>query len=99
MLATNAYKTKDLLGIIFNSKYRSGKLISMSQKFWNKNSRERYPGPGSYIRFSEFCILVYKKAIEKTKKKLKILLVIKSQKLRQMKQQMLKQLKMKLLNL
>ena len=29
----NAYKTKDLLGTIFNSKYRTGKLISMSQKF------------------------------------------------------------------
>ena len=50
------------MGINFNSKYRSGKLISMSQKFKYKDSRERYPGPGSYIRFSEFGILVSKKA-------------------------------------
>ena len=34
----------------------------MSQKFRYKDSRERYPGPGSYIRFSEFGILVSKKA-------------------------------------
>ena len=50
------------MGINFNSKYRSGKLISMSQKFRYKDSRERYPGPGSYIRFSEFGILVSKNA-------------------------------------
>ena len=37
-------------------------MISMSQKFRIKDSRERYPGPGSYIRFSEFGILVSKKA-------------------------------------
>ena len=34
----------------------------MSQKFRYKDSRERYPGPGQYIRFSEFGILVSKKA-------------------------------------
>ena len=34
----------------------------MSQKFRYKDSRERYPGPGSYIRFSEFGILVSKNA-------------------------------------
>ena len=50
------------MGINYNSKYRSGKLISMSQKFRYKDSRERYPGPGQYIRFSEFSILVSKKA-------------------------------------
>ena len=50
------------MGINFNSKFRSGKLISMSQKFRYKDSRERYPGPGSYIRFSEFGILVSKNA-------------------------------------
>ena len=53
------------MGINFNSKYRSGKMISMSQKFRYKDSRERYPGPGSYIRFSEFGILVSKKARNK----------------------------------
>ena len=71
-----------MLGTIFNSKYRYGKLINMFQKSRYKDSRERCPGPGSYIRFSEFGILVSKKVIEKTTKKLKILLVIKSQKLR-----------------
>ncbi len=50
------------MGINFNSKYRSGKLISMSQKFLYKDSREKYPGPGQYLRFSEFGILVSKKA-------------------------------------
>jgi hypothetical protein len=39
-------------------------MISMSQKFRYKDSRERYPGPGQYIRFSEFGILVSKKARE-----------------------------------
>ena len=50
------------MGINFNSKYRSGKLISMSQRFKFNDSRENYPGPGSYIRFSEFGILVSKNA-------------------------------------
>ena len=34
----------------------------MSQKFRYKDSRERYPGRGQYIRFSEFGILVSKNA-------------------------------------
>ena len=50
------------MGKIYNSKYRSGNLISMSPKFKFKDSRERYPGPGAYIRFSEFGILVSKNA-------------------------------------
>jgi hypothetical protein len=50
------------MGLNFNSKFRSGKLISMSQKFRYKDSRENYPGPGAYIRFSEFGILVSKNA-------------------------------------
>lgn len=50
------------MGINFNSKYRSSKLISMSQKFRYKDSREKYPGPGQYLRFSEFGILVSKNA-------------------------------------
>ena len=50
------------MGLNFNSKYRSGKLISMSQKFRYKDSREKYPGSGAYLRFSEFGILVSKKA-------------------------------------
>jgi hypothetical protein len=51
-----------LMGIIYNSKYRSGHLISMSPKFKYKDSRERYPGPGTYLRFSEFGILISKNA-------------------------------------
>ena len=50
------------MGTIYNSKYRSGNLISMSPKFKYKDSRERYPGPGAYIRFSEFGILISKNA-------------------------------------
>ena len=64
MPAPNAYNIKGLTGINFNSKYRSSKMISMSQKFRIKDSRERYPGPGQYIRFSQFGILVSKKARE-----------------------------------
>jgi hypothetical protein len=62
------------MGINYNSKYRSGKLISMSQKFRYKDSREQYPGPGAYIRFSEFGILVSKNARrghEETKNEMK----------------------------
>ena len=62
MPAPNAYNIKNLTGLNFNSKYRSGKFITMSQKFKYKDSRERYPGPGQYIRFSEFGILVSKNA-------------------------------------
>ena len=50
------------MGTIYNSKFRSGHLISMSQKFKYKDSREKYPGPGTYLRFSEFGILVSKNA-------------------------------------
>lgn len=50
------------MGTIYNSKFRSGYLITMSPKFQYKDSRERYPGPGAYIRFSEFGILVSKNA-------------------------------------
>ena len=34
----------------------------MSQRLRYKDSRERYPGPGQYIRFSEFGILVSRNA-------------------------------------
>ncbi len=50
------------MGVIYNSKFRSGNLITMGPKFKYKDSRERYPGPGQYIRFSEFGILVSKNA-------------------------------------
>lgn len=58
----NSYRMKTLMGTIYNSKFRSGNLITMGPKFRYKDSRERYPGPGQYIRFSEFGILVSKKA-------------------------------------
>jgi hypothetical protein len=41
----------------------------MSPKFKFKDSRERYPGPGQYIRFSEFGILVSKNARKQNKQK------------------------------
>ena len=50
------------MGTIYNSKFRSGYLISMSPKFKYKDLRESNPGPGTYIRFSEFGILVSKNA-------------------------------------
>ena len=55
------------MGTIYNSKFRSGHLISMSPKFKFKDTRERYPGPGQYIRFSEFGILVSKNARKQKK--------------------------------
>jgi hypothetical protein len=42
---------------IFNSKYQSPSFYSCSQKLNISNRNERYPGPGSYISFSEFGIL------------------------------------------
>ena len=62
MPGPDAYRFKTLMGTIYNSKFRSGNLITMGPKFRYKDSRERYPGPGQYIRFSEFGILVSKKA-------------------------------------
>ena len=40
--APNSYKVKTLMGTIYNSKYRSGNLISMSPKFKYKDSREQF---------------------------------------------------------
>ena len=56
------------MGTIYNSKFRSGHLISMSPKFKYKDTREKYPGPGTYIRFSEFGILVGKSSKKHGKK-------------------------------
>ena len=52
-----SYKIKGLMGINYNSKYNSGKLISIHKKFRKKDTRDNYPGPGSYSSFSEFGIL------------------------------------------
>ena len=58
--APNAYNYKTLMGFNFNSKYRSGNLITMSPKYNTINSKDRYPGPGQYLRFSEFGYVVSK---------------------------------------
>ena len=48
------------MGTIYNSKFRSGHLITMSKKLQKCGYKNKYPGPGSYLRFSEFGILVPK---------------------------------------
>ena len=56
----NAYKSDTLMGTIYNSKYRSGHLITMSSNLPKYGYKNDYPGPGSYLKFSEFGILVPK---------------------------------------
>ena len=54
----DSYKKHSLIGTpIFNSRYQSPYFYSCSQKLNIPNRNERNPGPGSYIRFSEFGIL------------------------------------------
>ena len=49
------YKLKSLLGINYNSKYNSGKLISLHCKVKDrKTDLDCTPGPGTYSSFSEF---------------------------------------------
>ena len=48
------------MGDIYNSKFRSGHLITMSKKLQKCGYKNDYPGPGTYLRFSEFGILVPK---------------------------------------
>ena len=61
MPAPNAYfADKTLMGNIYNSKYRSGQYITMSKRLQKCGYKNDYPGPGSYLRFSEFGILVPK---------------------------------------
>lgn len=48
------------MGLNFNSKYSSGRMITFHERLKSKDSRENNPGPGHYIRFSEFGILVSK---------------------------------------
>lgn len=62
----NAYKNNSLIGCnIFNSRYKSPCFISLSKKFKVRDRNEGNPGPGSYIRFSEFGILAPKKEMNK----------------------------------
>ena len=65
----NSYKMRTLMGTIYNSKFRSGNLISMSPKIKIRDTRENNPGPGAYIRFSEFGILVSKNARKQKEQK------------------------------
>ena len=59
--APNAYfADKVLMGNIYNSKFRSGHYITMSKRLKKCGYKNDYPGPGSYLRFSEFGILVPK---------------------------------------
>ena len=48
------------MGNIYNSKYRSGHYITMSKRLPKYGYKNDYPGPGHYLRFSEFGILVPK---------------------------------------
>ena len=59
--APNAYfADKVLMGNIYNSKFRSGHYITMSKRLKKCGYKNDYPGPGSYLRFSQFGILVPK---------------------------------------
>ena len=48
------YPQKQLLSVVFNSKYRSYGPQSMHKKLKNIDSTENYPGPGQYKIPSEF---------------------------------------------
>ena len=48
------------MGSIYNSKFRSGHYISISNRLPKFGYKNDYPGPGHYLRFSEFGILVPK---------------------------------------
>ena len=65
----NSDRMKTLMGTIYNSKFRSGNLISMSPRIKIRDTRENNPGPGAYIRFSEFGILVSKNARKQKEQK------------------------------
>ena len=45
----------------FNSKFKNAASITMSKRFNIRNLNYGNPGPGAYLRFSEFGILVPKK--------------------------------------
>jgi hypothetical protein len=65
----NAYKNHSLIGCnIFDSRYQSPSFVTLSKKFKIRDRNAGNPGPGSYIRFSEFGILAPKKDKEKEKK-------------------------------
>ena len=62
----NAYKNQSLIGChIFDSRFKSPCFISLARKFNFRDRNAGNPGPGSYLRFSEFGILAPKKDKEK----------------------------------
>lgn len=66
-----SYKYKGLFGINFNSKYNSGKLLSILPKFKNTTIFDNTPGPGTYSSFSEFGTPSVNKSFKITRNKLK----------------------------
>ena len=66
------YKLKSLLGINYNSKYNSGKLISLHCKIKDKKTDlDCTPGPGSYSSLSEFGTSTLENFRSKKMKKIK----------------------------
>lgn len=64
------YKINGLLGSIYNSKYKSGKLVSIGKKLKDVHNKSDYPGPGAYTSFSEFGYTL-PKSTKKSKVKIK----------------------------
>ena len=56
------YESKQLLGKIYDSKYQTFDGFTMYGKYKVKDSRQNYPGPGSYKLPSDFGIYVSKNA-------------------------------------
>lgn len=50
------YPQKQLMGKVFESRFRSYGGITISGRTKNIDSRDNYPGPGAYVSFSEFGI-------------------------------------------
>ena len=59
------YDTKQLLGKIYESKFQTFEGFTMYQRYKVKDSRQNYPGPGSYKLPSDFGIYVSKNAPSK----------------------------------
>jgi hypothetical protein len=66
------YKIKGLFGSNFNSKYNSGRLISIHKKLDTKKSNYDYtPGPGTYSSFSEFGMPTWESIKKRKSKKIR----------------------------
>ena len=62
------FNMKPLMGVIFDSRFRSNQGKSIYAKYKNVDSRSNYPGPGQYRAFSEFGIYESKNAQQKSEK-------------------------------